>query len=216
MKKKIILFSILILLTGCSAEYNLYIGDKFTDDLLLTEDNEKVANMKNYNMEDNTIFYEENYAYQISVLENGFDYTREEISLNNKSGYHYNYSYNIDEINKMSMIYDCYEDINVSKNKRVIIETSNEFKCFNKYNLLDDVTVKIHYKGKLIDTNADTIDDGTYIWKINKDNYANKKIYLETEAIKESHTFDIIGAIILGILIIILLLLLKKFNSNKD
>ena len=70
----------LILVTGCSATYDLYIGNNLTDDISILEDKERLKTIKEYNMEDDTIFNTDNLSYNIYSLESGFDYKRQEIS----------------------------------------------------------------------------------------------------------------------------------------
>lgn len=213
--KKILLLLMLILVTGCSATYDLYIGNNLTDDISILEDKERLKTIKEYNMEDDTIFNTDNLSYNIYSLESGFDYKRQEISNDTTSGYRYSYSYDMKNMNKKSMVYDCYDNISISKKSKILIETSDEFKCFDKYNLLDDVTINIHYDGDLYDTNADRYGGGIYTWNINKDNYKNKKIYLELYKTKRNYTFDIIGGCFLSVLIIVLLVIVKKFERKS-
>lgn len=210
--KKIIFLIMILFLSGCTVNYDLYIGEKFTDDLILLEDNEKLENIDYYDMTKNDTFNIDNLSYQLTVFEGNFGYEREKITKADTSGYRYKYTYNIDKMKEKSMIYDCYDEINVvSEKKKIIINTSNEFKCFEKYDLLDEVVVNIHYGGELIDTNADSYKDGVYTWKVNKESYKNEKIYLELKRKNKNYTFNIFGGAIFGILTIVsIIVILRK------
>ncbi|MGM9881318.1 MAG: hypothetical protein ACI31S_00525 [Bacilli bacterium] len=212
--KKIIFLIMILFLSGCTVNYDLYIGEKFTDDLILLEDNEKLENIDYYDMTKNDTFNIDNLSYQLTVFEGNFGYEREEITKADTSGYRYKYTYNIDKMKEKSMIYDCYDEINVvSEKKKIIINTSNEFKCFEKYDLLDEVVVNIHYGGELIDTNADSYKDGVYTWKVNKESYKNEKIYLELKRKNKNYTFNIIGGAIFGILTIVSIIVILRKNK---
>lgn len=216
MKNKILFPLMLLMLTGCSATYDLYIGDKFTDDIYIYEDNDIVKKLDYYDMNDNSSVDVNYYNYNIALFEKKFDYGREEYSDFENSGYIYNYTYDHDDMNKKSMIYDCYDSINITRDDVIVIETSNEFKCFEKYSLLDDVTVNIHYSGQLINTNADSYNDNVYTWNINKDNYNNKNIYLKIKRNESSNTFEIIGGIIFGILILVSVVFVWRYRKKNS
>ena len=86
-----------------------------------------------------------------------------------------------------------------------------------KYSLLDDVTVKIHYTGKVLSTNANKKENGIYTWKITKDNYQNSSIVFNAEKVKTKvfSTFQLVGLIVFTILTIITYILYKRKNSGK-
>ena len=171
--KKIILIFFLFLLTGCSATYDLYIGEKLTDDIFVYEDNDILKKLDYYDMNNEQDINVNYYNYQLGLFENKFENDRIEYSTDDVSGYRYNYTYNYNKMGDKSMIYDCYDMINIVDENKLIVETSNSFKCFDKYSLLDEVTVNIYYGGRLISTNADSydVDKGVYTWIINKNNY---------------------------------------------
>lgn len=205
---------LLLMTTGCSATYDLYIGEKLTDNILLYDDTDLLEGLDYYDMNDDTELNINNYSYQVSLFEKDFVYPKEKYSTDRISGYIYNYTYNYDKMNEKSMIVDCYDDISIERDDDIIIRTSNEFKCFDEYSLLDDVTINIHYSGKLISTNADSYKDGVYTWKINKNNYADSMIYLKVEKNKQSYTFDIIGGVVFGVLIVVSAVVLYLHNRK--
>ncbi len=214
MRKVIILLICLLLLSGCSATYDLYVGSMLSDEIFLYDDNDVLETSDNYDMEKGTENYIENYAYQVNLFDSNFDYDREQYSNDKVSGYIYNYTYSYKNFSKKSMVYNCYDEINVDRGDNIVIKTSNEFKCFDKYSLLNDVTVNIHYSGKVIKNNADSVEDGVYTWNINKDNYANKPIYFEAVKFKKNHTFEYIAGGVFLVLVIISLLLIFKINKK--
>lgn len=215
MKKNIVLFIIMMLLTGCSAEYNLYLEKEIDEETFIYENNDILNNLDYYDMDSSDDEYAEEYIYEVSKFEGNFNYKREEVTMDDASGYRYKAEYKYDKMEKESMIYDCYENIDISYKDNISLKTSNQFKCFEKFNMLENVTVKIYYNGKLINTNADSYENGIYIWKIDKNNYNNKPIILEVERNKENYIFEIISCIIFIILSAIALLIYRKRNIKE-
>jgi len=215
MKKVLVMALTLLLLTGCSAEYSLHLDKNFLERTYLYEKNDIIENLETYDMYESDEHYIEGYVYELTKFEKDFDVEREELSGDENSGYRYSKIYKYDKMDKESMIYDCYDNIDVSYKGNIMIKTSDQFKCFDKYSLLDDVTVKIYYNGPLVNTNADNYSNGVYTWKIDKENYSNKPIYLEVERKKRNHTFEIISGIVFILLCGVVYLLYYKKNNKK-
>lgn len=221
MKRKIIILATtLILLTGCSATYDLYLDkNNITERTYIYDSTKKLEGLEYYDMDKGNEISIDLYANEVAAFENNFKYEKEEIKTNNGNnfGYRYNTSYKYNEFNKLSAVAACYDKIEIKNDDNISVKTSNEFKCFDKYSLLEDVTIRIHYTGKVLNTNADKVENDIYIWKITKDNYKNSGIIFTAEKVKTKifSTFQIVGLIILTILIVITYLLYKRKNSGK-
>lgn len=221
MKRKIIILATtLILLTGCSATYDLYLDkNNITERTYIYDSTKKLEGLEYYDMDKGNEISIDLYANEVAAFENNFKYEKEEIKTNNGNnfGYRYNTSYKYNEFNKLSAVAACYDKIEIKNDGNISVKTSNEFKCFDKYSLLEDVTIRIHYTGKVLNTNADKVENDIYIWKITKDNYKNSGIIFTAEKVKTKifSTFQIVGLIILTILIVITYLLYKRKNSSK-
>lgn len=221
MKRKIIILATtLILLTGCSATYDLYLDkNNITERTYIYDSTKKLEGLEYYDMDKGNEISIDLYANEVAAFENNFKYEKEEIKTNNGNnfGYRYNTSYKYNEFNKLSAVAACYDKIEIKNDGNISVKTSNEFKCFDKYSLLEDVTIRIHYTGKVLNTNADKVENDIYIWKITKDNYKNSGIIFTAEKVKTKifSTFQIVGLIILTILIVITYLLYKRKNSGK-
>lgn len=221
MKRKIIILATaLILLTGCSATYDLYLDkNNITERTYIYDSTKKLEGLEYYDMDKGNEISIDLYANEVAAFENNFKYEKEEIKTNNGNnfGYRYNTSYKYNEFNKLSAVATCYDKIEIKNDGNISVKTSNEFKCFDKYSLLEDVTIRIHYTGKVLNTNADKVENDIYIWKITKDNYKNSGIIFTAEKVKTKifSTFQIVGLIILTILIVITYLLYKRKNSGK-
>lgn len=83
-------------------------------------------------------------------------------------------------VGEIESILNCYDLSKVNNvDGEITILTSDEFKCFDLYPDLENITLKIKSNHKLLETNADRIDKHTYYWDINRDNFNNRKILLK-------------------------------------
>lgn len=189
-KKIIVLFFLIFILTGCTVNYDLNISDKVISENISIIDYNEVnwdifKSYGSYSMDDTT--YRDlinNYAKEDSVIysmnDNSGNYDKEIINNSNSLGIKLNYDYKLDEFYKESLIRNCYKYFSVNNDNGVYtLSTSKVFMCFNNDNpLLDRVNVKIKVDYEVIENNADSFSDNEYIWNINKENAGNKPIIL--------------------------------------
>lgn len=86
-----------------------------------------------------------------------------------------------DSFKEMPGILTCYKNFSIVENQNkdgVILSTSNKNLCFETYDILDDITVRLKTNHEVESHNADEVVDGEYIWKINRNNYNNKSIQM--------------------------------------
>ena len=155
MKLKRIIFLIIsmIMLSGCSAEYELnFVDAKY---------NEKFKTIGSIN--------DENYRNEIDVL-------NDKNVFNNDKGYGVilSYSYNSkDDYLKSSIIYSMFQGFNITDDEIYLYDPLN---VFLTYPLLDDITISFKSDKKVYDNNADEVKNNKYYWYLNKDNYKDKNI----------------------------------------
>ncbi len=206
-KIKIVVLSLLLLLvTGCSVDYTL--------------------NFQNNNLLEN-----------ISIDATGSDMTKEEISemlklhmypesenqlyqikQNNKK-IQLSQKYNVSTYKNSLLLNQCYTAYNFIENGDYYdLTTSEIFSCNPfEYMYIDELKIKIKTNHKVLSHNADSVENGIYIWNITVDNASNKPIQIRfSKEIKENN----MGLIILGItviiaIIILLVVLVKKQKNNK-
>ena len=166
MKKMLLLGLFLILLTGCSAQYNLKIDKdkieenvevsfpKNTTDRTLLEPYLTIANRvypKNDNLSD---------VYKTSLDEDDYNYYLR-----------YNYNHSYDLFDQSLFLNQCYEDVSfVYTDEQVELSTSNMFMCLNMLDdglYLNDASIRITTDMKVVNNNADSVDGNTYIWNVN-------------------------------------------------
>lgn len=175
MKKNLYLLLILFLLftTGCSCQYNLIIeNDIYKEEIkLIGENNDEINSFNN--------------DWKISIDKEEFNHPGDpesEPSIT-KGTYTYKLSGNtltftndftIDNYPNSSAVSACYRQLTVEKyNDSIIISSSPEIDCFNRYPPLNELTVNITVDTQVISNNADSVNNNTYTWNLTRNN--NKK-----------------------------------------
>lgn len=213
MKKILLLLITTVLLTGCTATYEIDITkDKINDVILIETDSEKV-NTANKTTTDL-------FTQKLGEWENGHDfYQRELITTAEKTGYQYTYSFNYNEYDAMSQIRKCYQEFNLNYDKEITLSTSNEFLCKNYYPQVKTYTIKITSEYDITSSNADSVKENVHTWIVNVNNYKNKPIEIKINKnklyVKEEKTdYTFIKNIIFIIFFIILIIIFMK--RKKD
>lgn len=171
-----LLLLILLVTTGCSAEYNLKIGNnQYLENINITSNNPQENSFfpKKWTIpinkdEYNTLSGLENNNIEIKNIYN---------ESNDNNTLNFNYNFNLDEINNSTAISMCYKHFNImNENNQIVISTSNKANCFETNPLLDEVTINIQTDLPIIKSNADNQSNNQYTWKITKENSNDKPI----------------------------------------
>ncbi|MEI3530416.1 MAG: hypothetical protein V8Q75_05025 [Bacilli bacterium] len=231
----IFIISAILLLSGCTVDYNLSIDSDFINENIsfIENDMSKLDTIRTYGT-----FWMDDISYRdlineymkmniASMRDNKSFYDKQLIS-DNGIGMSLNYKFNLENYQNSKSVYNCYKYFNVSNtDDTYTISTSKDFLCFNEdYPLLEQVNVNITTKYKVLETNATIIDGDTYSWVINKRNAENSQIIIKFQT-KSNNIFDNIITddnkfllIILGVLgvigiIIVSYVYLKSRKNNK-
>jgi len=214
MKKKLIILILILLLTGCSAKYDINFGkDKIEDKIEIFEDSTKVnkANEEETDEINNLII----------DWENGYDhYKRELYSTDTIDGYRYTYEFDYDEYDAMSQIRKCYDDFKLTYDKEIKLTTSKEFLCGTYYPDTKQIEINITSEYEIKSSNADKKDKNKHTWIINKDNYKNKPITITINKNKEytekkESKIEIKKIIVTSIFVILIIVLIKRKRRNN-
>ena len=176
MKRKICLLFLILLMTGCTANYELEIyNDTVIEKATPWYSKTEVSNDPFEYTKQQSLKYDDNGDF---LFHNSKKTVKKEaligVELTNKYD-------TLDTVKTSSkIIHYCYYAKNIvhTKKEYITVKTSNEFLCLNEIEELEHVTISIKSNHKLKETNADEIKGHTYYWYITKENYQKKPISL--------------------------------------
>lgn len=231
MKKILLLLSLVLVLTGCTVNYDLEIfneeynekitignvnitndvNTKFSYEIPIHFDEAKVSTIETTKKIDGVIYYQKEKINNIDfIYSNKFkmeDYYK---------------SYFVNSSFDFFAVY--YNDQDQDSGKDLItISTNFKMKIFDTYPELNDVKVRIKTNHKVKLSNADDVDKYTYTWNYNRDNYQDKAIQLILYKDKYVLNYDgklyrilIMAGAIIGIVTITAVVLIRKSKkANK-
>lgn len=204
MKKKLILLIVLLLTTGCSANYDIEIYNNEVKEKLeyINTDpsswdskvqygftyRQLVEASKDYPYPvfDSTVV-DENDIIKIEGVEY---YDNTLISDTNKLGQKLEYKkFTLDNFSDSSIVKKCYQYFNIiEKDDEIIFSTSLENKCFNEYSNLDIITVNLKTNHKVVSSNADIVNGYHYTWNISKEEKDDAAILITIK--KDEYIFN--------------------------
>ncbi len=210
-----------LFLTGCSVDYKLNIdkGLNFNESVQLkastVQEKERIIDYNQFLPID---YYADDYSVYEEKI-SGVEYYDSK-KLDGDTVLQFKYPYDIEKFNNNILALNCYQYVTaMNSNNTLILSTSKKFLCFDKFDELEDVTVTVTSRYKLIKTNADSSDNYTYVWKITKDNYKDRSLYLELDATDRKETwwekFQKTGFYQYGIIIIIIMVVFIVFQFFK-
>ena len=217
-KKIFLVLLVLFLFSGCNASYDLVIDDG------IFKENLKVSNVHVDSVDRLIlpIYYDidEYDKKKVKPGDDGFYDARYDV--NSYSLFH-NFDYK--DYGNSTLLNYCYNKVDSYYEEDIYyISTSGNFKCFDYYDGIDTITVKINTKYKLIASNADFVKGNNYYWNINKNNI-DKGIYLELDISKKKKSiFDYLGSVNAFVWLLLLVLIIgvivfyigKLVDSKKN
>jgi len=218
--KSLFLIFILLFLSGCSATYNIEINNNSILEKL-NINNVDINRFKNLKL---PIDYEIDDFEAFDKKMEGIEYYNIDTEGNSVD---ISYYFNNDNFNTSMLFKNCYDSAVYSKDSyELLISTSDKFLCYDEYDELENVTVRINSNYKLINTNADKVSGHNYYWYINKSNKGNKKIMLRLDTTKINKSifekflssYLLVPIILIGIVLIVFLILylLKKLGDRRN
>lgn len=205
----IVILLIVILVSGCSKQYNLIVeNDKITEEFNISFDDTE-ENMQRYNLD-----YFPLHANQEAM------YVKKIDKKNKLLKAHFNYTYKPSEFVNANSINECFET------KEIIVEAEDYyyFKLQNLKSCMSDYNIDINIitKNKVLENNADEVNKNKYTWHITDKN--KDKFNLEIKIDKKKSEKGILGSFslvlisliaIIGIIIFLSILIIKRNKSNK-
>lgn len=230
-KNVFFLFIGVMLLSGCTATYNLEIS---YDDFYESLDVYGVSlDSSNYFF---PIYYnsidEDEYDVDVSRKIDGISYYNS--SFDNDS-IKFDYKFTTDDFSKSnfansfysSFVFKRYDYDEDGKQDYYILSTSDDFSAFDIYTDLTEITVKIKNNFDVISNNADEIDGNIYIWHFMPDKISSINMVYNPDIVVDNRTFlqrlkdgDYFNVFTLAFLIILVVLVLylifKNISKKKD
>lgn len=234
--KKILLLLSFIILSGCTAEYNLeYVDNTLKEEFVIEADSYEycgeylcsnyINSYYNTNISINYLDNEEELASNDDLSK----YTFYNKSLINSSGkYGMILEYDFDDQAKYSTSYisrKLFNNVIVNDEKIYAYDINN---IFENYIYLSEIVVSFSTDKFVSSTNCDEEKDNKYFWYINKNNYQGKVISIqfdvetneENTMVKNGYlTWNSVKYIFLILLVIVLVIILiiyeKVRKSNK-
>lgn len=176
--KKIIFLIFILILSGCSVDYTLTINNSTAEENIIINGNNITSlpipayytdqgpsgseGDENFEIDDPTKYY------QTDFKENYATFT---------------YSFPNNEYINSTASHHCFKSLKLirNSNNNLMLNTSTSSSCFNYYEELDEINININISNtyQVVNSNADSKINNTYIWKINRSNYEDKYIHLE-------------------------------------
>ena len=217
MKKIIVVLISLLLLTGCTIDYNLVIDkDSIKETITGT------AYKEEYEVREEDSGLNLFYTYindDINPLISGDGlYTKDINEIDNGINYKYDFIYK-NNYDKSKIINSCFENSNVKETDTYYsIELSGEFYCLYS----DKININVISNYAVLENNAKEVNGNKYSWVIDDSSNVNiflnisKEIkYEEPSKTKFISTFQLVGLIIFVVLTGITYILYRKKNSGK-
>lgn len=217
--RKILFLLILLLLSGCSVDYNLDISSEgvFKETIIGTISGEEYSNLGGTDVNP----YQDILNYSTPLIEDNGYYDKEIIDVDGNKEYYFTYTFN-NNYQDSSVINSCYDNVLFEENDEVYyIKLTGEFKCLYS----DKVTVNVYTEHNVYDHNADEINEtgNIYTWTIDNKNDAD--IFMMVSKYPEiildekkpfMNSFKAVVFVILLILSVIVYFLYKKvINKNE-
>ena len=232
MKKKLLVILVLIssvFITGCTVDYNLDFSDSEMKEVIninldSSESTEKNIDIMHYSAENEAAAV----VYGGSIKK--YNFSENQTSKGYTGIFSYNYS--PEDFNHAYLLRSCYDSFNfVQTEDGYYLVTSDTFRCgYFSYMKVDKYTLTITSNHKVIENNADRVENNKYIWEVTPNGKVsiNKplKIVFSNETIKEQVingldensklvTYIVIGVIGCVILVVSIIFIIKrKKNGN--
>ena len=180
--KYFVLCLLLLLLTGCKFEYNLNI----TSDSIEEDNIAYIRGASKDNVEEEVYKIVEKYSGPTNEL--GM-YNSSIVNKNGLFGVDFSASYNYNSYQNspsFSLCYDSYKIVNDNSAHSIIISTNGDFKCFDMFDELDELTINVTTDYNVISSNADSVNNDIYTWYIRRENAKNKFINIRISTVNEN------------------------------
>lgn len=202
MKKVFFMILALLILCGCSSEYNLIIeNDKITEDINIVIPKDYFPDYSNVDPNNfvNPDEYVEPDDQLTPFLKNdqyavGNNRYIKEVTEDDKNYYvELNYTYTAEEFKNGRAVSRCFENATYENHDEYyLINLSGQFYCLYG----EELVINVNTKNIVEDCNADKVSGNKYTWTINNDNVRNTNITLKVLKRTKTERYAMIGSVI--------------------
>lgn len=213
MKKVILLIVLVLTLCGCSAKYEITLkNNKITEKFVIVESDKSIFDKQldtGWTIRESfeSLLNDDDYAsenYEIKSLINDEQLGIEYVSKETES------------ILSSSIVQQCYKNPSVIEEGNIVtINTGTEFQCYELYENLENIEVILKTDYKVISSNADSINNDTYIWNISEGGNKQIEIAYEVSDNSSKYVYYVIGALSLILIVVFIYTRNKIKNKNE-
>lgn len=217
--KKILFLLIILLLSGCSVNYDLEISENgFSENISgeISKDEFDMPSQENADL----LIYDLLYLDQSVIINSDEIYNRTIEDSNNIVKFNYNYKF-INNFKDSQIINNCFEKHLIEETDNMyIIKLGGNFYC----QYADQIHVKVTTDNYVIENNADKVEDDNYYWTLSEGSKNNNTITLVvSKDVKKSNLnsegninyFQVIGITLFLILVLVIFVLYKKHKNSE-
>lgn len=183
MKKIILVVASILLLTGCSVEYNLTIEEEnITENISIIPENDEENSMLNiYNKPEEVFLNSPVYSESNEKLEGVEYYSITKVLNANIYQMNLDYKYKFQDFINANIVNNSVSIFKFEKNGDIyILNTGANLKIFENYKSLNNVkiSIKLSDKYQVILNNAITSENNEFIWYVDRSNFKTSPITL--------------------------------------
>ena len=160
-------------LTGCTSNFDVSIKDEMIiQNVSISMNNNEITKETVAKTLEDLVLNEENDSEFLGYFT---------IIGNKKSNpLNANINYNVNNYDFDYALSFCYDNQNITYNNNILTISANNFNCFQKYNIINNININVTTGYKVLEHNADSVNGNTYTWNITKSSL-NKNIKLKLD-----------------------------------
>ena len=213
--KKILVVLVIILCCGCTAKYEInFIDDTIQDNLTIT-----YSRTGQSNSDIDASFSDSFYAIGRDKL-----YNFRNLSDDKNVIVNLNYDYKYVDYLSANVPNSCFDYFKlVEDDEKYYFLAGGAFKCgYYAYEYLDSLDVVINTNHKVIENNADEIEDEKYIWHIDKNEknfelkfVVNKNVVVPKKKINYKAILYVFAAIVSAFALVVIIIFIRHIFVNR-
>lgn len=216
--KKILIFIMVLFITGCSSKYTLIISDdSIKEDINIVIPKNMIPKLseeeikQGIELDDQITPFIEQDQYPINNNYN-IIYNKEKKEFDDYIELNFDYSYKPEEFITSNSLARCFENYAYSYKDNYTFNINGNFYCLYS----DKLEIKIQANNRIIKSNADSKKGKTHIWYITKENQNDVDIEIEIQrGFSLMSLLPYIGIVFIVSVVIFIIYILKKVKEKN-